>query len=118
MKLEEIVSTYVNAAIVNGDENSSTQAANKAHDRLLDVYIELRKLPDRGKEVLSALINHENLSVKTWAATHLLPIDEKNAVQVLEEASREPGLGAITAKIVLQEWKNKGSYIDSSGACK
>lgn len=107
MNTEAIISNYVEQAIAHdrATEEGNSDAANKAYDKNMEALKELRKLPDKGKVILSRLLSHENVGVRVSAATHLLPLDEKKAVRVLEEVSKLPGLVAFDAKMVLQEWR-------------
>jgi hypothetical protein len=86
------------AATDRGDH----EGANAAHDRLMRALTQLRGAPDRGRFALTGLLSHEDPSVRCWAATHLLPVDEHTATHALEILVSE---SRFDASIVLREWK-------------
>ncbi|UJR80150.1 DUF2019 domain-containing protein [Sandaracinus amylolyticus] len=55
-------------------------------------------------ELVDLLVD-EDLGVRLWAATHLLPIEPSRAEPTLEELCREPGLLGFDARKVLEEWR-------------
>ena len=54
---------------------------------------------------------HPNLSVRSWAAAYLLPVYEKESIEILEEIAKLEGLEALEAEILIKEWK-KGNLHD------
>jgi hypothetical protein len=65
----------------------------------------LRKTPERELALLP-LLDHEHASVRSWAATYLLPVDEAKAIPVLESlASARRGFVALSAEMVLKLWR-------------
>jgi hypothetical protein len=98
---------FVAAAVDHGrhTEAGESRLTNSAHDRLMKILAELRKLPDRGQRVLSELLGHQDPSVRTWAATYLLPYREPRAVDALESVGAGTGLVALGSRMVLQEWR-------------
>ena len=89
------------AATDHGDHED----ANTAHDALMRALAVLRESPDRGRSVLTGLLEHEDPHVRCWAATHLLPLNEEAAVRALEALTSEPPFVGFNAKMVLREWK-------------
>jgi hypothetical protein len=41
-----------------------------------------------------------------WAATFLLPIQEKEAIRALELITAEDGIHSLTSRTTIQEWQN------------
>lgn len=78
--------------------------SNKAHDRIIALLGDLKKLPDHGLELLLSLLENENKCVQAWAATYLLPIEEGAAINTLEGVAAGSGLDAFSARMVLKLW--------------
>jgi hypothetical protein len=62
-------------------------------------------------DYLYQLINDEDVGIRLWAATYLLPFYEKDALSVLSDIENNKGLIAFTAKMTIEEWK-KGNLTD------
>ena len=105
--IKSATESYLNAAVDHGGATQSgdAKACNLAYDRIIAALTILRKLPDRGEAALSELVNHPDESVRTWAATHLLPLDEISACKALEDVAKGAGLVAFDAMMVLKEWR-------------
>ena len=54
---------------------------------------------------LSEFLNHSSDGVKGWAATYLLPIKEREAIQALEEIAKGIGIRSLAAETTLSEWR-------------
>ncbi len=98
---------YMKTAVEHGVATAAGdwRRANAAHDRLLAALQVLRSSPDRGQSALSQALSHVNSSVVCWAATHLLPLDERRSTDVLVQLSAQPGIIGFNAKTVLNEWR-------------
>lgn len=107
MTPEDASVAYVGAAALHGAATSEGDhdKANAAHDTLIEALLTLRESPDRGRSTLTALLDLEDASVRCWAATHLLPIDERAATQALAALVSEPPFVGFDAKMILREWK-------------
>jgi len=101
------VEKFVKAAIDHGryTEVGNPRACNKAYDRVIQALRELRASADHGESVLSEFLTHPNSSVRTWAATHLLTLQEALACAALEELASSVGPSAFDAKMTLKEWR-------------
>jgi hypothetical protein len=97
---------FVKAAIDHGKYTMSgnSRLCNRAYDKIIQSLRVFRKLSDEGKSTLAALIAHPDDSVKTWASTYLLPLEEKVALSVLESVASRSGLIAFDARMVIKEW--------------
>jgi len=65
----------------------------------------IKQFPDRGERFLRSLLDHDNDSVKGWAATYLLPLNQETATPVLEKLMSAGGLESLSAKMVLKLWR-------------
>ncbi|NJM24452.1 MAG: DUF2019 domain-containing protein [Bacteroidia bacterium] len=54
---------------------------------------------------LSQFLNHSSDGVKGWAATYLLPIEERQAIRALEEIAKGSGIRSLAAETTLSEWR-------------
>ena len=57
---------------------------------------------------IKALLNfltHPSVGVRIWAATYILPVQEKEGVRVLEQIMKEEGIHSLDAKTTLSEWR-------------
>lgn len=100
--------SFRNAAIAHGSGTlgGNAQSTNRAHDRVIKALQLLRLYPDQGREALSELAKDSNNSVRAWAATYLLPLDQERAITVLEDVARnDESIIGLDAEIVLREWK-------------
>lgn len=110
---KELIDNYINYAILHGEgtESGDYRKANHAHDQLIKVYKEL-KLKDPKLSCLKPLVKHDNNSVKAWAATHLLPVDEKLALSILEQLSKMNSFIGLDAEMVIESWKSGTLKLD------
>lgn len=81
-------------------------ATNRAYKKIILALNELREMPDRGEGFLSNLLQNEDLSVVSWAASYLLGSRPEEAVQALERVARDAlPLIAFGAEMTLKEWR-------------
>ncbi len=104
--IKEALSLFENAAIEQGKATyiGDHRKANRNYDKIRDVVSYLRK--NVALHELSIFYTHSNLSVRSWAASYLLPIDEKRSLQVLKEIANMEVFGSLDAKMTIKEWKN------------
>jgi hypothetical protein len=96
------------AAYTRGD----SRTANRNYDKLAVLLPKLRATADRGEEILRRLMKDPSDSVATWAATHSLPIAEKEALAILGAIARREGIIGFSAEMVIKEWKSGRLTID------
>lgn len=104
-----IANRYADAARQHGEctRRSDPEGANKAYFQMIEALRKLREAPDRGESALLELTKHSDEWVKVWASTHLLPISEQPALEVLKHlAGGSTGIIQFDAKMVLQEWES------------
>ncbi|MEO5924742.1 MAG: hypothetical protein ABIR70_13035 [Bryobacteraceae bacterium] len=81
--------------------------ANKAYDRLHQLKVQMRRLPDRGEVAFKRMCCVEDVELRLLAAANLLALDEAYAIGVLKEIAALPvGLTSLGAKTTLQEWRS------------
>src|SRR5689334_18858401 len=80
---------FLNAAADHGKYTLSgdSTACNEAYDRVIAAIKDLRKLPDQGEGALMELATHPNDSVKVWASSYLLPLQQEHAINILEKVA-------------------------------
>ena len=102
--ISEALNLFQDAAIKHAEatEQGDYKIANKNYDTIAKT-IEFLKQHNAICSLLEYL-NHNSIGVKIWAATYLLPTNEKEATQVLEQIIREKGIQSFDAKMVLSEW--------------
>ena len=87
-------------------ESGDWKAANKAHDQIVSILRKMRSLDDAGLAVLRRLTGHQEAGVRSWSATYLLPLDEELATAILGDLLSGPTLTALSARIVLKQWRD------------
>lgn len=108
MMNKDIEEEFVKSAADHGlySDLSDSIKANEAHDRIMTALSKMKILPDHGKDVLLRLQNNENNFVRRWAATYLLPLDERVALGTLGGIALGEGLSAFNAEMVLKLWRS------------
>jgi hypothetical protein len=101
----ELIQKYRESAILHGEGTLSGDSGktNLAYDELMKIYQKLKK--DNLLSELKVLTKDSNSSVRVWSATHLLPLFEKESINVLDEVSKEKSLIGFTASMSLKEWR-------------
>ncbi len=95
---------FVEAAIRHGELRSGADA-NRAFDKIVSAYFEIRAEPDAGRSAFAMLAQHGDPSVARWAASFLLYDDPATARDVLERIARtEANLIGFSAEMTLSEW--------------
>ena len=103
--MAETVGAYVKHAVAHraATEVGNSEQANAEYDGLMRA---LRLLLDHGaRSELLELLDHEDPSVRCWAATHLLPDYPQRAIPVLRDISQGASFVAFDAAMVLSEWE-------------
>ena len=97
---------YVKAAIEHGrgTETGDSDMSNAAYERHAQLLT--RFFPDERRGQLGSLLDHENPSVRLWAALDTYRLDPKRSVEVLEAVAREPGLVGFSAEMTLRELRS------------
>jgi hypothetical protein len=77
---------------------------NQLVNRMQAIQLQLRSTPS-GRDAITALIDDENPTVRSWSAANALAWAEGVARAELErEAENECGLGGLEAEVVLREF--------------
>ena len=106
-ELERIIEEYKSYAVNHGEatlEGDST-VANQNYDKLKTVLKQIKEFGDDGGLALLSLLEDNNQSIRCWAATDSLRFNESKAKKALKKLSKEDGIIAFDAKMVLKEWR-------------
>ncbi len=84
-------------------ENGDYKTANKAYDKIVQAA---NFLKSRNQILLlSDLLDHTSVGVRSWAACYLLPVAEVKAKSVLEEISKREDIHGFNAEMDLVQWE-------------
>ena len=106
--IEEIAISYTDAAIAHYEStiNGDYKKANKAHDKVVKCYKELKSIGEEGLNAIVELLNHPNHAVQGWSATHSLFIKPERAKLVIMDIIKNGDVhNSFNAKMVLSEWE-------------
>ena len=86
----------------------------KVLNKILEEYHKIfKKLINQDRLVeLQPFLNHPNKSVRGVIAAYYLVQDEKTAVKILEELSKEDGLIGMGSRSNLEEWRKGNLHFD------
>lgn len=87
-------------------EDGDSRTGSKCYRKIEEIFEFLKKENTRDK--FQKFLSHPSSGIRLWAATFLLPINEKEAKKVLNEITQIGGIVSFSAKMILQEW-NKGN---------
>ncbi len=114
--LEKLLTDYVAAAIRHreGTQSGDYRKTNRAADTLTRLMVDLEKDGAPGSKAFVALMDHEDVGVRCWAASDCLfiPGQEKKARAVIDEIARGAGMIGVSAAMILDVW-NKGELHNS-----
>lgn len=106
-KIERLESEYrkyaeeYGAAYTSGDHKTT----NRNYAKLAALLPELRATAKQGEEILHRLMKDQSDAVAMWAATHSLPIAEKEALATLDAIARRGGIIGHSSRMVIKEWQ-------------
>lgn len=106
--VDQLKDDYVRAAQAHGYALGIGDAitANEAYDRLAAIYRQLRDAGLESQRTLLTLLNHENTSVRCWAASHALEFSPEQAERALAAvAESAEGPTAFNARMTLRQWR-------------
>jgi len=105
--LKKIVAAYRRHALGHAAAawDGDTHGADRHHRRIVEALLALRDHGADGERALLDLLEDEDFAIRGWAATHALKLDERRAIQILEEVANDPRLVGIEAQAVLEEWR-------------
>ena len=78
---------------------------NKYAKKYIKCYEEIKKLGEDAKRKMLILLEHENDSVKTMAATFLLRTYTDKALQILNQISKRKDIIGFEAKQAIERWE-------------
>lgn len=103
--LEKVLGDFENSAKLHGEctENGDYKTGNKSYKSLIS---SIDFLKDNNLLVkLIPFLNSPYLGVQLWASTFLLKVEEKLAVEKLEEIECASNAYSFTAEMTLKEWR-------------
>lgn len=109
-KIETAYRKFEEAAIKHAEatETGNYTQANKSYQVIAKSARYLKET--NSIKQLSKLLDSESVGVRMWAATYLLPIFERNAMQILQSIASGNNIHSLTAKMTIDEWE-KGTLI-------
>jgi len=109
LSVEELIRRYADAAREHAaaSESGDFRTANRAHDRITRIHHVLYERGAAAQRELRTLLQHDEASVRLWAALHSLAVAPAEAEAVLEEiAGGAPSLLRLSAEMTLSEWRS------------
>ena len=109
-KIEAACRRFEEAAIKHAEatETGNYTQANKSYQVIAKSARYLKET--NSLKQLSKLLDSESVGVRMWTATYLLPIFERNAMQILQSIASGNNIHSLTAKMTIDEWE-KGTLI-------
>ena len=103
--VRNFVDVYTEAAIKHGEatKDGNSTVANNCYDELIRARDKLLDFGLDGERTLLSLLTHTNESVRLWAATHCLNLDEEKSLKVLSELSASNSIFGFNASMVIEE---------------
>lgn len=83
-------------------EKGDYKRANSLHARISKISKKLLSLNDYGQKALSELLDHNNRSVRAWAAADYYIVDQTRSKSVLRKLEEEGGLIGLEAGLLLR----------------
>ncbi|MBW3623782.1 MAG: DUF2019 domain-containing protein [Armatimonadetes bacterium] len=112
--IEQLVESFAvnvaaqNEAIMEGNSRKSNKHANQ----LLAAFDALCEMGSGGREALSILLQHPRPDVRATSACFLLRYKTEEALTVLEEVSKMPGLAGFEAGECIKRWQEGTWQLD------
>lgn len=103
--IETALSNFEEAATKHAEatERGNYKIGNKCYALISEVVIFLKDQNEVQR--LSPFLNHPSVGVRLWAATYLLPGQEREAIKVLEQIAQRSDIHSLTAETTLSEWR-------------
>lgn len=103
--ISEALSIFQEAAINHAEATmqGNYKACNKNYALIVEAVSFLKKKNEI--KALLELLKHSSAGVRSWAATYLLPVFEKEAIEALNELVKRNDIHALDAETTLSEWK-------------
>jgi hypothetical protein len=105
VSIEELVQEYEQSAIAYGQALNAAdhRAANRAADRIIEAYRELRNRAAASH--LLPLLRSKDDYVRSFVAAHALEFAPEQGEPVLQELAARPGLRRTPAEYTLKAWR-------------
>lgn len=86
-------------------DSGNNKLANRCYNSIENIISFLRE--KKGLSRLAIFYSHTNVFVRLSAAAYLLPVFEKESLEVMKKLSRENGIVSLNAEMTIKEWKNR-----------
>ena len=106
MDKNETISKFIHAAIQHGVgiTGGNSKLANKSYKIVNECYLGMKE--HKYTSDLINLLEHEDYSVRLWAASYVLNIDTSNALVALRNVVEyAPPLISFSAEMTIKEWE-------------
>lgn len=107
--LEHLTAEYTRLALLYGQalEDGDHKKANAHHARITKLYQMLSSLGPAAQQELLHLLEHPEVAVRCWAASHTLNFAPERGAPVLSRIAEEgPTPLCLTAEAVLSAWRS------------
>ncbi|HEX5751477.1 MAG TPA: DUF2019 domain-containing protein [Archangium sp.] len=107
-----LIDKYIELAKLHGVALSEFdhKKANRLHSRIMQVHRDLLVLGPNTRSRLLELLEHPDMSVRSWAASQSLDFAPERAEPVLERIAAEGPLPLnLNAETVLMGWRSRSS---------
>lgn len=104
-EIAALVQSLCDCAIAKGDFAADSSEDRALHRQIGVAIGSLRELGQDGRLALERLLDHTSPHVRSWVATQLLLDGHADAIFVLESLGNGSGLTALSARTVLNEFR-------------
>lgn len=111
---EQLVQTFAQSVLAQTRSvmAGNVRGSNMHADRLLRAYRQLRNMGSEGLDALSGLLSDPNPDISSMAATFLLKYKTEEALVVLREVAKLPGLVGFEAGEAIKRWEEHEWKLD------
>lgn len=105
MRIAQTLAEFREAAIRKGAAAGPTAEDAELYERMRAAWLELCRSGADGRAAFDSLLLDESRYVRCWAATQLLALGNRGALEVLEKDSVSGDLHGFTCKVTIDEWR-------------
>lgn len=106
--MDKLIQDFISLAIEHGEctFDGNYKKGNKVHGKIIKIIELIKKEEDHVRKEFYDLMNHEDDSVRMWAATTLLKSFEQRALGVLKDvATFNKTIHSLTARTTVDCWQ-------------
>ena len=103
--IKSALEVFVDSSIKHSEatEQGDYKKANKNYDIIINT-VKFLKSEDAMQQLLEYL-SSPMIGVRLWSSYYCLPLNESEALKVLEDIEKSPGILSLTAETIIDEWK-------------